>query len=125
LGLCWQAGQYVQPGASQLCWWPLVAAAIGPLLSYMTLMLVKGRCLVSTIRVLPMQFFNRMLFFLTVFLLTIGFYLGWTDGGTVTLPGASLCLTYAPLAPLIIGTYLIRDLQVRLGEECAVMTTAA
>jgi hypothetical protein len=109
LVLWWQAGQYVQPGVSQLCWWPLVVAAIGPLVSYVTLMLVKGRHVVSAIRVLPMQLFNGMLFFLTVLLLTIGFYLGWSDGGGITLLGASLFLPYALLAPLVIGTYLIRD----------------
>jgi hypothetical protein len=109
LALWWQAGQYVQPGVSQLCWWPLVVAAIGPLLSYLTLMLVKGRHVVSAIRVLPMHLLNGMLFFLTVLLLTIGFYLGWTDGDSVTLLGAALFLPYVLLAPLIIGTYLIRD----------------
>jgi|GEM_PF-5045896 len=109
LVLWWQAGQYVQPGVSQLCWWPLVVAAIGPLLSYLTLMLVKGRHVVSAIRVLPMQLLNGMLFFFTVLLLTIGFYLGWTDGGGVTLLGASLFLPYVFLAPLVIGTYLTRD----------------
>jgi len=109
LALWWQTGQYVQPGASQLCWWPLVVAAIGPLISYVTLMLVKGRYLVSAIRVLPMQPLNGMLFFLTVSLLTIGFYLGWTDGDSVALSGAALFLPYVLLAPLIIGTYLIRD----------------
>ena len=75
----------------------------------MTLMLVKSRHVVSAIRVLPMQLLNGMLFFLTVLLLTIGFYLGWTDGGSVTLLGASLFLPYVFLAPLVIGTYLIRD----------------
>jgi hypothetical protein len=55
LVLWWQAGQYVQPGVSQLCWWPLVVAAIGPLLSYLTLMLVKGRHVLSAIRVLPIH----------------------------------------------------------------------
>ncbi len=106
-----QATQHVQPGVSQLCWWPLVVAAIGPLVSYVTLMLVKGRYMVSAIRVLPMQLLNGMSFFFTVSLLTIGFYLGWTDGGGVTLLGASLVifLPYVLLAPLIIGTYLIRD----------------
>lgn len=108
LVLWWQAGQFVQPGVSQLCWWPLVVAAIGPLLSYVTLILVKGRYLVSAIRVLPMQLLNGMLLFLTVLLLTIGFFLGWTDGGGVTLVGLSLFLPYAFLAPLVIGTYLIR-----------------
>ena len=72
-------------------------------------MLVKGRHVVSAIRVLPMQLLNAMLFFLTVLLLTIGFYLGWTDGGDVSLLGASLFLPYVFLAPLVIGTYLIRD----------------
>jgi len=58
---------------------------------------------------LPMQFLDEMLFFLTVSLLTIGFYLGWTDGGGVTLLGAALFVPYVLLAPLmIIGTYLIR-----------------
>jgi hypothetical protein len=52
---------------------------------------------------------KEMLFFLTVLLLTIGFYLGWTDGNGVTLPGASLFLPYVLLAPLVIGAYLIRD----------------
>ena len=84
LVLWWQADQYVQPGASQLCLWPL-AAAIGPFLSYVTLMLVKSRYLVSVIRVLPMHLLNGMLFFLTVLLMSIGFYLGWTDGDSVSL----------------------------------------
>jgi hypothetical protein len=79
LALWWQAGQYVRPGISQLCWWPLVVAAIGPFLSYVTLVLVKGRYLVSAMRVLPMHLLNGMLLFLTVILLTIGFYLGWTE----------------------------------------------
>jgi hypothetical protein len=109
LVLWWQAGQFFQPGVSQLCWWPLVVAAIGPLLSYVTLVLVKGRYLVSAIRVLPMQLLNGMLLFLTVSLLSIGFYLGWTDGDSVALSGAALFLPYVLLAPLIIGTYLIRD----------------
>jgi hypothetical protein len=109
LALWWQAGQCVQPGVSQLCWWPLVVAAIGPLLSYLTLMLVKGRHVVSAKRVLPMQLLNGMLFFLTVSLLTIGFYLGWTDGDSVTLLGTALFVPYVSLAPLVIGTYLIRD----------------
>jgi hypothetical protein len=109
LVLWWKAGQYVQPEASQLCWWPLVVAAIGPLVSYVTLVLVKGRYLVSAMRVLPMQLLNRMLFFLTVLLLTIGFYLGWTDRAGSTLLGVALFLPYALLAPLVIGTYLIRD----------------
>jgi hypothetical protein len=109
LALWWQAGQYIQPGVSQLCWWPVAVAAIGPLLSYVMLLLVKGRHVVSAIRVVPMQLLNGVLFFLTVFLLTIGFYLGWTDGGSVTLLGASIFLPYAFLAPLIIGTYLVRD----------------
>ena len=109
LALWWQAGQYVQPGVSQLCWWPLVVAAIGPLVSYGTPMLVKARYLVSAIRVLPMHLLNGMLFFLTVLLLTIGFYLGWTDGGGVSLLGAALFLPYVLLAPLVIGTYLVRD----------------
>ena len=109
LALWWQAGQYVQPGVSQLCWWPLVVAAIGPLVSYVTLMLVKGRYLVSAIRVLPMQFLNGILFLVTVLLLTLGFYLGWADADSVTLLGVSFFLPYAFLAPLVIGTYLIRD----------------
>jgi hypothetical protein len=86
-----------------------VVAAIGPLLSYVTLMLVKGRHVVSAIRVLPMHLLNGMLFFFTVSLLTIGFYLGWTDGDSVTLLGAALFLPYVLLAPVVIGTYLIRD----------------
>lgn len=109
LALWWQAGQHVLSGVSQLCWWPLVVAVIGPLLAYVTLMLVKGRYLVSAIRVLPMHLLNGMLFFLTVLLLTIGFYLGWTDGDNVTLLGALLFLPYGLLAPLVIGTYLIQD----------------
>jgi hypothetical protein len=109
LVLWWQAGQCVQPGLSQLCWWPLVGAAIGPLLFFVTLMLVKGRYLVSAIRVLPMQLLNGMLFLLGVILLTIGFYFGWTGGDTVTLLGASFLLPYLVLTPLAIGTYLIRD----------------
>ena len=48
-----------------------------------------------------------MLFILTVSLLTIRFYLGWTDGGGVALLGTALFLPCALLAPLIIGTYLI------------------
>jgi hypothetical protein len=109
LVLWWQAGQHIHPGVSQLCWWPLVVAAIGPLLSYVTLVLVKGRYLVSAMRVLPMHLLNGMLFFLTVLLLTIGFYLGWTNGSGVALLGAALFLPYVLLAPLVIGTYLIRD----------------
>lgn len=109
LVLWWQAGQYVQPDLSQLCWWPLVVAAIGPLVSYIILMLVKGRHVVSANRVLPMHLLNGMLLFLKVSRLTIGFYLGWTGGGSVTLFGASLALPYVFLAPLVIGTYLIRD----------------
>jgi hypothetical protein len=73
-----------------------------------TVVLVKGRYLVSAIRVLPMHLLNGMLFFLTVSLLTVGFYLGWTDGGRVTLLGAALFLPYVLFAPLVIGTYLIR-----------------
>ena len=54
---------------------PLVIA-IGPLLSCVTLMLVKGRYLDSMICVLSMHLLNRMLLFLAVSLLTIDFYLG-------------------------------------------------
>lgn len=72
-------------------------------------MLVKGRYLVSAMRVLPMHLLNGMLFFLTVSLLTMSIYLGWTDGGGVTLLGASLLLPYVLFAPLVKGTYLIRD----------------
>jgi hypothetical protein len=86
-----------------------VVAAVGPLLSYLTLMLVKGRYLVSAVHVLPMQLLNGMLFFLTVLLLTIGFYPRRTDGGGFTLLCASFFLPYVLLAPLVIGTYLIRD----------------
>jgi hypothetical protein len=60
-----------------------VVATSGPLLSYVTLMLVKGRYLVSAIRVLPMHLLNGMLFFFTVALLAIGFCLGWTDEGSL------------------------------------------
>lgn len=109
LVLWWQAGQNVQPGVSQLCLWPLAVAAIGPILSYGTLMLVRGRYVVSAMRVLPMQFLNGMVFLLTLLLLTIGFYLGWTGGGGATLLGAALFLPYVLLAPLVIGTYLIRN----------------
>jgi hypothetical protein len=87
----------------------LVVAAIGPVVSYVTLLLVKGRYLVSAIRVLPVQLLNGMLFFVTVSLLTIGFSLGWTDGSGVTLTGASLFLPYVFLAFLVLGTYLIGD----------------
>lgn len=52
---------------------------------------------------------NAMLFFLTILRLTISFYLGLTDGGGETLWGAALFLPYGLLAPLITGTYLIRD----------------
>jgi hypothetical protein len=76
---------------------------------YVTLVLVEGQYLASAINVLPAQLLNGMLFFLTVLLLTIGFYLGWSDGSGVTLRGAALFLPYVLLAPLIIGTYLIRD----------------
>ena len=109
LVLWWQAEQTGQSGVSQLCWWPLVLAAIGPLLSCVTLMVVKGRHVAPAIRVIPMQLLNGMMFFLTMSLLTIGFYLGWTDAGGVTLLGAALFLPYVLLAPLVIGTYLIRD----------------
>jgi hypothetical protein len=50
-----------------------------------------------------------VLLFLIVLLMTIGFYLGWTDGGDVTLLGAVLFLPYVFLAPLVVGTYLIQD----------------
>jgi hypothetical protein len=79
------------------------------LLSYATLMLVNGRHIISTIRVPPMQLLNGMLFFLTVQLLAVGFYLGWADGGRVTLLGASFFQPYMFLAPLLVGTYLIRN----------------
>jgi hypothetical protein len=85
-----------------------VTPAIGPLLSYMTPLLVKGGYLLSAMRVLPMHLLNGMLFFFTVLLLTIGFYLGWTDRGGVTLRGVALFLPYVLFAPLVIGTYLIR-----------------
>jgi hypothetical protein len=109
LVLWWQAGQYLQPRVSQLCWWQLVVAATGPLLSYVTLMLVKGRHVVSAIRVVPLRLLNGMLFSLTMLPPTIGFCLGWTGGGSVTLLGASLSLPYVLLAPLVLGTYLVRD----------------
>ena len=50
-----------------------MVAAIGPLLSYVMLMLVEGRYLISAIRVLPMQLLKGMLFLLSVSPLTIGF----------------------------------------------------
>jgi hypothetical protein len=109
LVLRWKAGQCVQTGVSQHCWWPLVAAAIGRLISYLTLLLVKGQHVVSAMRVLPMQVLNGMLFFVAVILLTIGFYLGWADIGRVTLHGTSLLLLYLFLAPLVVRTYLIRE----------------
>jgi hypothetical protein len=56
LALWWQAGQYVQPGVSQLCWWPLVVAAIGPLVSYLTLLLVKGQHVVRRYACCPCKF---------------------------------------------------------------------
>jgi len=49
------------------------------------LMQVKGRRVVSLRRMLPMRILNGMPFFLTVLLLTVGFYLGWTDGDSATL----------------------------------------
>ena len=55
-----------------------------------------------------MHHLNGMLFFLTVLLLTVGFYLGWTDRGGVTLRGVALFLPYVLFVPLVIGTYLIR-----------------
>jgi len=67
-----------------------------------------SRYLLSAIRILPMHLLNGMLFFLTALLLTIGFYLGWIDRDSVTLLGAILFLPYALLAPLVIGTYLVR-----------------
>jgi hypothetical protein len=85
-----------------------VTPAIGPLLSYMTPLLVKGGYLLSAMRVLPMHLLNGMLFFFTVLLLTIGFYLGWTDRGGLTLWGVALFLPYVLFAPLVIGIYLIR-----------------
>jgi hypothetical protein len=72
-------------------------------------MLVKGQYLVSAIRALSMHLFNGMLLCFTVLLLTIRFYLGWTNGDGVTLLGAAFFLPYVLLAPLVIGTYLIRD----------------
>ena len=45
-----------------------------------------------------------MLFFLTMSLLTIGFYLGWTDRAWDTLLGVALFLPHALLAPLVIST---------------------
>jgi hypothetical protein len=75
-----------------------VVAAIGPLVSYVTLVLVKGRWPVSAIRVLPVHLLNERLFFLTALLLTIGSYLGWTDGCNMTLLSVSLFLrTYCLL----------------------------
>jgi hypothetical protein len=45
LVLWWQAEHIGQPGVSQLCWWPLVVAVIGPLISYVMLMLEQPGCL--------------------------------------------------------------------------------
>jgi hypothetical protein len=73
------------------------------------LMLVNGRYMIAATRLPPMQLLNGMLFFLTARLLTVGFYFGWADGGRVTLLGASFFQPYMFLAPLVIGTYLIRD----------------
>ena len=72
-------------------------------------MLMKDRFLVSAIRVLSMHLLNGMLLCLTVSLLTIGFYPGWTDVGRLLLLGAASFLPYALLAPLVTGTYPIRD----------------
>ena len=47
-----------------------------------------------------------MLFIVTELLMTLGFYLGWTGRGGVTLLGAALYLPDALPAPLIIGTHL-------------------
>jgi hypothetical protein len=104
--LWWQAGEYVRPWVSQLCLWPLVVAAIGPLVSYVTITLVKGGYMGLAIRVLPMQVLNGMLFLLTTLLLVIGSYLGWPADGGVTLLDVSLWLPYVLLAPVIMGTYL-------------------
>jgi hypothetical protein len=87
----------------------LLVIAIGPLLSCGMLMLVKGHHMVSAIRVLPMQLLNGALFFLKAMLLTVSSYPGWADRGSVTLLGASLFLPQVFLAPLVMGTCLIRD----------------
>jgi hypothetical protein len=70
--------------------------------------MIKDWRLVLVIRVLPMQLLNGMLFFLTVLLLTVSFYLGWTDAHGITLLGASHFPLYVILAPLAISTYFTR-----------------
>ena len=55
-----------------------------------------------------MYLLNGMLSFLTAFLLPIGFYLG-RDGGRVTLMATSLFVPYLLPAPLVVGTYSIRE----------------
>ena len=80
--------------------------------------------MVSAIRVLPMYLLNGILFFLTVLLLTIGFYLGWINGDSVTLRvRPSFCRTCclllwssAPICSLM--------LQIPLVEESALLATA-
>jgi hypothetical protein len=58
-----------------------------------------------------MQLLNGMLFFVTVLLPALGFYLGWVDEGEggVTLLGVSLLVPCLLLAPRVVGTHSIRD----------------
>lgn len=99
-------------------------AVIGPLLYCVNAYAVNSRYLVSATRVLPMQLLKRMLFFFTVLLLTIGFHLGWTAGGRVTLLGATLFMPDAMLAPVLMGTYLIRDVPGSARWGCDHLTNA-
>lgn len=69
-------------------------AAIGPLPSYVTLMLAKGRYLAPALHVFPLRLLNGMPFFLNVSLLTIRFYIGWTDGDSASLSDVGLSLPY-------------------------------
>lgn len=58
-----------------------------------------------------MQLLNGLSFFLTILLLTLDFYLGWADEGGITLLGVSLFVPYLFVAPLVVGTCLIRDVR--------------
>jgi hypothetical protein len=72
-----------------------------------------------------MQLLNGMLFFITVLLLAIDFYHRWTDGDSVTLLGRPyFCrICFLPVVPPALGCSEV--LQVRLGEECALLTSVA
>lgn len=109
---CWLAqgvaGQYVQAEVSQSRRWPLMVAAIGPPLSCVTPMLANGGHEVLAIHPLPIRFLNGILLFLRARPPTMGSYVGWTDGASVTLLGVSHLLPYVLLAPVAIGTHSIR-----------------